>query len=426
MWFKTVMSSFLDSMFRHCVPLLGLGVLTFAQASLLTPEYSVELSRILPFVHTDLDRLSVQHQNDMLKALYDEELQIALQRANVDVASLREGITDSDAGKLAVFSSSAFLFTSEASDRFLDFLKGLEPDTHAGKDLRELLDSSGFKGKTLFNPELTNSTIRQILRAAPVLRSFLHEIPGIKDAMVDRNADVISSEQFKKRVGANLFHNDGGGSEFAAGFWQKKFTDDIVAKAILEHPDPLVRAFFELTVFAGIKQGGATPPRYPAPISVEGFFHAILDRMSQGTRGGIIKIFVQNGRSLAGATEVLTHVPEDTFLQLTALGKAVTHAKFLTSEQREALQEVLTKFLLRLQKQNEFLKKAVKLERVGENVQRIVLSYSTNTGSPDILDPFTSGASMEAKLTGLLQFEEQLHGEPLFLSGHKPATGACQ
>lgn len=395
---------------------------------LLSSRYAPELQRLIPFATTHLERLSLAHQNDLLRALNDPELLKNLTRAHVNLDGLRAGIVDSDAGKLRSVFESAILIPSPASSEFLNFLKGLSPETKAGKALAELLDASGFAGKGLLNKELSNVDIRAVLNKHPLLQSFLHELPGMMDAMNDVNAvpPRITPEQFKKRIGANLFHNDGPGHQVPRGFWQSEMTGKLVPTLLLSDRDPRVRSFFEFTVFAGFNDANAVLPRYHTPVTVEGVFHAILDRVSQGSRGGIGKIFVQNGARAEDADFVLRRLPDDTILQLEAFLEALESSVYLTLDQKSAAEDVIQKFLQRLRRQSAFLKQSTHIIFAENQIRSIVLQYQNPAGHEvhRHLD-MTSPRDLEGAIHDLLETEEALHGDAMLLSGRKPAAQGC-
>jgi hypothetical protein len=354
--------------------------------------------------------LSIAHQRDLLFAAQGATLQGTLRALHVDSTALTMGIVDSDAGKLRARWESAVLISSPSSEEFLSFLRG-EGSSRSTRELRVLLDRSGFRGRNLLNPQLSNDDIRRVIQSAPVVRGFLHELPGLQSAMVAFENFEITPSQFQRRVAANLFHNDGSGPGSGVGFWQATLVERRVPAALQASEVPKAAEFFRNTVFEGKSDGRWVRPRYPLPISVEGVLHTILDRMSQGTRGGLLKILAElPNADLPHAIEVLQTAPALTVGQLQSLFANLAHLLYLSDRQKAELATEVAIRVQRLLREIQFID------------QRLVIHYSDN-GLPTVtfkfedaelnLDPHSPPADVAKAIERLLKLEERINGNPM-------------
>lgn len=237
---------------------------------------------------------SLRHQEDLIESLSNPQVSARIGLSDVEMKSLVQGIIDSDAGKLDSFKLHLTKATPD-SDELFDVIKGTNSSSPAGRAFQEFMRENKMDGKGLLNKELTNEQIREVFNGAPAMQGYLHELPGMSEAIKDLNAGRITSEQFKKRVGANLFHN---GPQ--AGFWEL-FNNEILPGHV---GSPFVQGnfkdhsglnnFFKNTAYQGEKSTtGFVKPKYPSPITKEGVIHTAFDRLSQGTSGGNAKIFLE-------------------------------------------------------------------------------------------------------------------------------------
>lgn len=289
---------------------------------------------------------SLNHQRDLLLATTDEATMKGLSIGPESQAYLQMAILDSDKGKLDEYKAllkdgNARSSSGVSSDELLTFLRGAK-ENEKGKPLppklnearvvlREHLDEIGFKGRDLFNPNLSNQEIRNVLsqKEMGVSLGFLHEFPGMADALADFKAGKISKQGLKERIGGNLFHNGPEG-----GFW-KKITQEFLPGAMKNAPDNNTQKLFEGTVFEGDAKGSL---QYPSPRTVASAYHTSLDRLSQATGGGQVKIFEEIPflPPHAGVAEASLENPKNTLNQFDQLAVDIDKIP-MTAEQKRTL-----------------------------------------------------------------------------------------
>lgn len=238
---------------------------------------------------TMAEKLSLSHQKDLLAFIGNPRTQELIKKLDIDERALMYGILDSDLGKLDRFKK-LLVEKSPQSDRLLAVLSRKDTTSPAGKAFAEFLDENGFPGRGFFNPALSPDEIRSGFQAHGILTGYLHEAPGISNAIEALNQGRISKADFKKRIGANLGHN---GPQ--AGFWD--FLSGITSKQIAS--SDIGSKFFKDTIFEGDTVAGKTQVKYISPMTNEGLVHTLVDRLSQATSGGDVKIFYElAGKSL--------------------------------------------------------------------------------------------------------------------------------
>ncbi len=229
------------------------------------------------------EKMSLAHQKDLLAFIQNPRTQELIKKLDVDERALMYGILDSDLGKLDRFKK-LLIEKSPQSDRLLEVLSRRDTRSPAGQAFAEFLDENGFANKGFFNSDLSPDEIRTGFQSHGILTGYLHEAPGISNAIEALNQGRISKSEFKKRVGANLGHN---GPQ--AGFWE--FLSGMTSKQIAG--TPIGAKFFKNTIFEGKTVDGAVQVKYIAPMTNEGLVHTLVDRLSQATAGGDIKIFYE-------------------------------------------------------------------------------------------------------------------------------------
>lgn len=231
---------------------------------------------------TMAEKMSLAHQKDLLAFIGNPRTQELIKKLDVDERALMYGILDSDLGKLDRFKK-LLVEKSPQSDRLLSVLSRKD-NSPAGKAFGEFLDENGFSGRGFFNPALSADEIRSGFQTHGILVGYLHEAPGISNAIEALNQGRISKADFKKRVGANLGHN---GPQ--AGFWD--FLSGATSKQLAS--SEIGSKFFKDTIFEGDTVNGKVQVKYISPITNEGLVHTVVDRLSQATSGGDTKIFYE-------------------------------------------------------------------------------------------------------------------------------------
>lgn len=255
--------------------------------------------------------LSARHQQDLLRLVRDAEnkdylrhvLAMAkLSAPNLDAgldpevaleAVFRCGVADTDKGKLNVYKSLLKPVGEPGADtvkseRLFNTVRGLSRD-RASAVLGEVLAASGFAGLWLLNPDtsVSNDALRAHFAAKPILANWMHELPGVADALELHANGVYGDAALREILSIALFHN---GPD--AGYWNKVTTvflpDDTFgagAAALAE--------LYAGTVYESLAKStrSGKPVAYPLPTTYLSLVHVVLDRLSQGTAGGVHKIW---------------------------------------------------------------------------------------------------------------------------------------
>jgi hypothetical protein len=273
---------------------------------------------------------SLKHERDILQGVQDNPALLKeLEINGFDLKNYLQGTYQSDLGKLKPYID---LLTEKSakSDILLDFLKGKGPPDSANA-LKEVHEEMGHKG-ALLSSQMDNAAIREVFKNNPILTGYLHEFPGMSEAVLAFEKGLISKADFKKQLAANLFHN--GPSK---GFWQLLEDAFIPGAALGANQQNNVAGLFQGTVF-DISQGtgSVVRPTYQNSYSFESFVGTFMDRMSQGTRGGYRKIDAEipgdpldNIINLGGQTSI-----GGTRAQIDRLRELASNATHLTDAQR--------------------------------------------------------------------------------------------
>lgn len=376
---------------------------------------------------------SVDHQVDLLLMTENKYMDDVIRGVGANREQLARGMLESDIGKQFGYWEKNILTKNGRSDDFFDVLAG-RGNTKAAQAMREIMEESGYKGRSFFNPELTSDQLREVIRKNPILTGYMHEAPGMIEAMEELAKGSVTKEQFKLRIKANLFHN--GPNE---GFW-KLFGDAFVPGA-LGNGDEAAKKFFKNTVFEGDQHAnGVVKPRYPGPVSPEGIIHTFIDRMSQGSRGGMIKIFEEVGHGtlfknpkallkdiknpkgdaigLSTFKEMLTVNPGNTLQQLKALEEHVGKMANLADAKKKALQAMIRKGQERLQKQIDFINANFQKTERGFKV-----TVDRGDGTKKVYNITEESSAEQAKraIAELMKREEALFGNPITEFPGKPS-----
>lgn len=393
-----------------------------------TPELEAQVDRYVEVLRasdlTPKEVKSILHQEDLIAATRNPVVAKVLDKAGVDYQGLKFGMLDSDVGKLAKFQENLLLKNTKESDELFDTLRGTEK-TPAAQELKTVLKDLGFPHPNLLNPNLTNQEIREIIAEVPVLRGYLHELPGMQLAIRDLNAGHITQNQFRERILANLGHN--GPNE---GYWSF-LSNNIVPTSLGNAKYPKAKLLFADSIFASEKAAnGVVIPKYPSPQSAAGIVHSTFDRLSQGTRGGVDKIFYELGGAPLAANpktaireigvppnkglqlphEMLVGNPEKTMSQLEALQQhAATSPQFSKTQQTE-LSHFVGGAIARLQKQNDFIQQNVIIAKDSNGlIKKMTLRYQDKK---IVLTNDTPAEDVAQAMEKMLRHEENLHGEP--------------
>lgn len=379
--------------------------------------------------------LSGDHVQDLIDFSKTKQGLALAEKLGLDVEHLRMGLLDSDLGKNLKGWQVKVLDKSDESEELLNVLTGRSKSI-AGDAMREILDEAGMGGKTFLSKNLSNDQLREIIKKNGAMQGFLHEVPGMGSAIDDfLTKKIITKEQFKIRMKTNLFHNGP-----HTGFWGDQFADKIVPNS-MGNADDLTKTFFKDTLFdRGPNKDGIHAPLYPGSLSSEGVYHTLIDRLSQGTRGGMIKIFAEvagdayetnrkvplgqilmfgkppNG--LNSLTDLVMKSPFETERQMAMLQKhteALKKAGHLNVSQQKALEKMIEDGRERLNVQNRFISETVTRYPSEGPVTRLTLEYSDVDGKyvRKVITPNTPADEAVHEINQLMLAEEKLSGDPM-------------
>lgn len=319
---------------------------------------------------------SLFHQKDLFTAyLENESLKKSLGELGFDSESYLRGSYDSDLGKLASYQE---LFTqrSAKSDLLFLFLQGKGPyksvrETHiALKEMNEEV-------KPFLNPELSKEKLRDIFRRYPILRGFLHELPGMIDAVLAFEMGVISAKEFREQIHVNLFHCGP-----AAGYWGRLQEVFLPAAFSKKGDEEVLKSLFAGSLF---EKGHGDHPYYGNPSTFESYISTLFDRLSQATQGGYLKIDWEiGGNPLKNANNLLlkTNVPW-TIEQLESLREQAISGHLLSEKQKALILTLIEKSIQYLTNYQKHIHQALsfkenlkgKLEEKN-NVMTLTLSHN--------------------------------------------------
>ncbi|AZZ37090.1 hypothetical protein CIK05_09895 [Bdellovibrio sp. qaytius] len=367
---------------------------------------------------------SIFHQEDLIAATRNAVVIEVMKKASVDFQGLKFGMLDTDVGKIAKFQELLLLKPTKESEELFDSLRGVV-NTPAANEIKAILKHQGFAYPNLLNPNLTNQEIREIIAELPVLRGYLHEMPGMQFAIRDYNTKNITKDQFRERFLVNLGHN--GPNE---GYWSY-LSNTVVPAALAKAKHPKAKILFADTIYASEKiENGVVVPNYPLPQSTAAVVHAVFDRLSQGSRGGVDKIFYELGGTMLADNqksalrgigippntglqlpyEMLIGNPEKTVLQLQALQKHAATSPIFNKTQQKVLSHFVGGAIKRLQIQNEFIKQNFETTKDASGaMQKMTLHYASKSVT---FTNDTPADEVANAMREMLRHEESLHGEP--------------
>lgn len=388
------------------------------------------------------EKLSVKHQQDLIAMSQSKYLSEVIERAQLKREPLMLGMADSDVGKLTSEWSRNVLDNSPAADELIGML-ARRGDSPAAKAFAELMDSNpAFKGKSFFPSNYTNQEIREVIRQNPAFQQYLHEAPGMRKAIAALDSNLQNGSlagspvnNFQDRIAANLGHN-GPPKGFMETF------DTVIMPGAMKNGDDKVKNFFKGTIFEGDKTPeGVIKPKYIYPMSPEGVFHTLIDRMSQGTRGGMKKIFAEvGGKPLAENPklalkdmsflksdinyEMLVSNPERTLVQLGDLKRHVLESTAWPASQKSILKEAIEVGEERLETQLRYIRDGKRIKKLSDGNYQITLQ---EPGKPPTFHPLTPDTpSDEAAdlMEKLMLQEERINGNPVTSLGAPPQRGS--
>ncbi|MBK23078.1 MAG: hypothetical protein CME70_03640 [Halobacteriovorax sp.] len=386
--------------------------------------YSKRLSIFEKTRKTKAEQSSIQHQKDVVLSVRGK-LKLELEKSGFSFVNYKKGVIDSDMGKLPEFKKLLYE-KSEKSDQLLSFLK-LQGGEKSKKVLAEVLEKFPVKQRALLNPALSNDQLRALFKKHPVLQHYLHEFPGMADPLHFFQTGLITREEFKKQLLTNMFHNGP-----HAGFW--KFYSEGTIPGLVGK-DPKAKNFFLNTAYEGEKtKNGFISPRYPGPLSYEGYVHVVFDRLSQGTKGGVEKIFAEI-RKFPGQSDVekmaslLFDNPPGTLEQLSALYDLAEEDPYLNENERKAIKKLIQDTQSRLNLYIAFVARHFELKieknipvlllRTNQNDFLIFKSFAKEHTVKDqksvvqnISDPIQFGDKLSNHVIELLSIEESKNGYP--------------
>lgn len=305
---------------------------------------------------------SLLHQRDLLDvALKNPTFSETLKKYQFDSDAYIRGSFDSDMGKLKVYQE-LFLLPSAKSDFLFRFLQGRGPKK-SWQAMTELFQKYDRKPLPFLNPKLSIITLRKIFNDHPILLGYFHEFPGMIDAVIAYETNVLNKNEFKNQILVNLGH-----SGPSAGYW--KYLESILLPKHLAHENEILQDIFEGTQYHPEKNGDGHP-HYFSPTSFESFVATFFDRMSQATRGGYFKIdYEVNGDPVKSLKTLLL---EDnnigTRAQLKLLMELMDKSEKVSEEQKVFFVSISKAGILYLEKYQTLLKKHISYEENKEEIE---------------------------------------------------------
>ncbi len=404
------------------------GLASLKEQAEIDTAYSLRLDNLLENRTDKSETTSIDHQKEILRDVQGR-VKLELESIGFSYPAFKRGVIDSDLGKLKEFKELLYV-KSKKSDQLLSFLKGAGSEKSKAV-LKKVLDRYPSQKRYVLNPSITNDKLRVIFKKHIVLQHYLHELPGIADSLHYYELGILAEEEFIKELKTNLFHNGP-----HAGFW--KFFSEQTLPAMIGS-DKLVKTFFLNTPYEGEKmKGGFVPPSYPGPLSLEGYIHVAFDRLSQGTRGGVSKIF-EEIRKFKGQSDVekmsslLFDNPRSTQEQISMLIDLATEDLNLNDQQRTKLIQLLEKIRKRLRSYISFVTENIEFKiegqlpvlKIRKNEKETVVFKSSakllsitkvsgaSVSEPRILDDaLVFGDELKEEIMNILKKEEALNGAP--------------
>lgn len=240
---------------------------------------------------------SLRHQLDLIKAIErNNPLKKELLALGFDFKSYLRGSYDSDMGKLKAYQE-LYLLPSGKSSLLFSFLQGKAPQKSI-LALHEVLEKYGLPVRPFLNPELSHEKLRSLFLDFPILLGYLHEFPGMVDAVIAFEKGILSKKEFQNEILVNLGH-----SGPSAGYW------NFLEKNLLPRAFERMKRRDELTLlFKGtlFEDGANGIPQYAKPTTFESYISTFFDRMGQATRGGYFKIdFEVDGNPITNVQSLL-------------------------------------------------------------------------------------------------------------------------
>lgn len=396
---------------------------------------------------------TIDHLEDLVSSLENPRVRQILKDSGIDVDQYLKGVVGSDFGKFSQIWKTRVLEKGPDSESLLSALKG-EGNAPSAQAMREIFKDNDMK--PFLNPKMDNDALRSAFQGQGGLQGYLHEIPGMVDAIKDlengfdkltSSEKAVRMQQFKTRISTNLFHNGPN-----AGFW-KIFGEGMLPGQLDSNPN--AAKIFSGTAFDSGRttKGGSVIPAYPSPISKEGVLHTLFDRMSQATRGGMDKIYNEmnpildakkapktklkdltgfDGKlvdkfgqpiGLGGLKEMVLGNPQKTMEQLAELRKHLAileKNKKITSAEKLQLQSLIQDGEERLKKQLAFANKNVKIHPSNGPIEKI--EFTDANGKVVRVDGETPSDEALAKLQDFMKGEEKINGDPIKGLGVKPGS----
>lgn len=323
--------------------------------------HSLEESTLFGRQLAPKEKASIFHQKDLFSAyLNNPNLNKHLEELGFDGNSYLSGSYESDLGKLESYQA---LFTEKSAkaDLFYLFVQGKGPERSI-KELHLALDEMSEPRLPFLNPNLNVEELRQAFKDYPILKGFLHELPGMIDAVLAFETGLISAKEFREQIHVNLFHCGP-----SAGYWQFLKGHLIPQSFEVKNQKQLYKEIFKDGLF--MKDGHHTL-YYGAPSTFESFVSTLFDRLSQATKGGYLKIDWEiGGNPILNANALLLekNIPW-TIEQLKLLELQAKKAKLLKNEQRDLLGTLIRKSIQYLKSYQNLINERVAFERKPEGV----------------------------------------------------------
>lgn len=311
---------------------------------------------------------SLVHQRELVEGIEkNPKILKELQDLGLDTGAHYRACFDSDMGKLLIYRE-LFTIPSEKSDFLFKFLQG-KVALKSWEVIKKAFQINKMKMGTFLNSDFSPSKLRSLFHTHPILISYLHEFPGMIDAVIAFELNKLTENEFKTQILVNLGH--AGPSE---GYW--KYLESVLLPKSFENDPELLKKLFTDTIYMPENESVLHHPHYPAPALFDSYIAIFFDRMSQATRSGFIKIDQEvNGDPLHAVNELLLKTNNlNTTKQIEHLKRSAMKNKIMNKEQREYVISLCNSGIKYLKNFKLFLQKQILFQ---ENSKEVTITINS-------------------------------------------------
>ncbi len=402
---------------------------------------------------TEKERWNILHLEDHITAILDPDDVLILKKANLKVDPLVKGILRSDLGKHPQAWQELLATDPNALN---ETLKGISGNgncivSSAFEELRAAHPGKNFKFIT-DEVDLRNSDQREALIRAlsdPGLQGPLHELVGLASLVQDLQNRIITRGDFIEQLKVIYGHN----GPF------KGFQEDVIGKtlperAVLRNADGTILLGSDgkpMSLIKGTSYDSGTTREMldsfgntvlipemtlPAVISPEGALHTLQDRISGGSRNGVLKFFRETTRGVWAKTTKMSDMGfnHNTALDVDSIagqnfgGVALQIEQWKKDVEAAHFSKAATAMLMARERAGtarlQLLKKNVADRlHIDPQAKTVTIFRRDESGNlyPTTFDEKSSVIDTEAALAEVIDEEQRLFGDPMKI-GVPPKT----